>query len=625
MNNPELRSLSELLRTERGQHKIPFFQRNYSWDATRVKLFIEYIFEISENGMSSGTNFIGFMVTQPPERSSGLNCTKFSVIDGQQRLTTFSVIIICLIKFAMERIQELEITLTQTTEPDKIKTLADSIKFYSEQIDDLKYKYIENKIFQRSPYFEDRLRFVPQEVDREIYQIILEHGDLSNVNDSDNLKIAYIVILSKLRKELKNPSEQKTCENFLKFIAAAENLEVVQLELQPSDDPQKIFETINDRGKPLSSVDLIRNTTFSPSVEMQITEEDTKRWHKEYWKKTEKTFYDIKSNEDDFTGKILFSYVRCILTKNGDYITIKGLNNFFNQKYTSKELRLTFLDSFKKLCLPYIALRGCDQAITDSVIESDSGLKKELSRLQDLDFQAVNPFLLKLFEDNVSQKEIKNVASLFERFFVRRSICGETVKVLPKILTKLTKEYNDNFPFGGQLTVSQWIIREFKNDQESTPEERFYNYPTDHDVVRSLKTTNLYAQGPDLVKYILLRVNEHVMPRDFPGKIDKLQIEHVLPQKLSKEWQEYLKLSPNDRKVMHEECVGLIGNLALTKSNQVMSNSLFSVKKEFLSQSPYKLTNELGSNQFSNWIKSDIYSRNEYITNLIITILPDLS
>jgi hypothetical protein len=115
------------------------------------------------------------------------------------------------------------------------------------------------------------------------------------------------------------------------------------------------------------------------------------------------------------------------------------------------------------------------------------------------------------------------------------------------------------------------------------------------------------------------------MGNEYPGEIADCTIEHVMPQTLSGSWVNYLNLPPNDLKAMHEEHIGLIGNLALTKVNPALGNRLFVDKKPLLSMSPYILTNALGNTPSNEWKKEDIQSRTEDLGALTLQIYPDLS
>jgi uncharacterized protein with ParB-like and HNH nuclease domain len=623
--NPALKPLSELLKTERGQHRIPFFQRSYSWTTDRVIPFLDFIFEIAQVGPGPETNFIGFMVTEPPDRGTGLSCLKFQVIDGQQRMTTFSLILIGLSKICYERIEKLELIIKNLKNQNEIDNVNKFIELYKEQVEDIKYKYLENKIFKTTSYFEDRLKLVPQISDRNNYQKILEHASLADLKQSQLLD-SYKAILSSLRRNLNGKDLETSYENFQKFLASAEELKVVQLELSPGDDPQKIFETINDKGLRLSTVDLIKNRIFTPSKEEAITEEMTIKWHEDYWRETIEVFNLIEfpnpgKEVGEFYDKIVFNYIRNILMRDGLYITTKGLNLHVKENYDSIEQRLTFLKSFTELYNQYITIVGLNNKITDKTI-NDENLKTSLKRLQKLEFEAATPFILKLFENKVPEADIANVVNILERYFIRRSICGENVKELPKIFIRICKEYRENF--AASMTVSNWLIMVFKNDQLMNYDLRKYKFPSNDDVKRSLNTLNIYSKNRDMALYILLRLNEFIMKKEYPGVIDDLEVEHVLPQTLSSEWTEYLNLPSDSLKIMHNECLGLIGNLALTKSNQNMKNKLFDEKKVFLNASPYSLTRELGGPNFTSWKREDIINRNNFMIDCINKALPDL-
>jgi uncharacterized protein with ParB-like and HNH nuclease domain len=616
--NPQLRPIADLLAADRIQYRIPLFQRNYAWEKKRVELFLRYACELSEARPSDETNFIGFMVTEPASNGSDLQIRKYNVIDGQQRLTTFSLILIASRKIADEQVALItKACAAPSLAAGKRAALENLAEFYREQIKELGHKYLENR-WDQSDLFIDKLKFVPQGVNRDTFKKIYTQEDLTGVTDEDTLKVAYLTIVKELRSHLQTEGKIVAKEKFLSFIAAVQSLKVVQLELTPSDDPQKIFETINDRGKPLSPVDLIRNQVFKD-------EEDAVVFHRDYWEPVEKNFHALSgalADEDaaQAAEPILYDYVRCLLMRNGDYLEKKRVHHFFRQNYNTSDEKLRFLRSLEKLCLKYVTLTHPDSPLIDRT--SPESLLKEIRRLQSLDFQAANPLLLRLLEDGVDNRQLESVIRLLESYFIRRSICGDKVQLLPKIFIKLCKEYNDNFPTG--MDVHKWLKGELLNDRDLEPKEQTYKYPTDTDVLRSLRTTNLYDKNTSVTKYLLLRLNEHKMGKEYPGEVADCTIEHVMPQTLSESWVTYLNLTKNDLKVMHEENIGLIGNLALTKVNPALGNKLFADKKPLLAMSPYILTNALGNSPSNEWNKELIMSRTNDLGALTLVIFPDL-
>jgi len=653
--NPSLRPIAELLRTERGQLRIPFFQRSYSWDVNRVNDFVSFIFSISKNGVSADTNFIGFMVTEPPEKASGLNCVKFNVIDGQQRTTTFSLILIGLCRVVKEYIDLIDAEIAATKEPSQLEELNNFVTLYKELIDEVRYNYLENKIFKNSKPFDDRFKLVPQTDDRTNYEKIFsfEFNDLKQSPLTDAFQRA---ILVNLRENLEAESHIEKYDNCRKFLAAAQELKVVQLELSEGDDPQNIFETINDKGLRLSTIDLIKNRLFTPSKKENIDEALARQLYDEYWEDTSLFFKDIihskklpnnkskQSDEDeiaDFHDKEIFKYVRCMLMRNGKYISKNGVNIHVKDKYQTKSEREKFLKSFRDLSRLYVKIIGHNiqpGKYTQSInqVITDEKISLELIKLQKLGFDVATPFILKLFENkvehNLTDSDISSVLSLLEKYFVRRGICGKSVRELPKLMIHLCKQYEENFVRG--KTATQWLIDEFKNDQEKVIDNRLYDYPDDIQLEQELKTADIYNRNTSLTRYILCRCNELVEPKDFPGDTlpnpsgnkndpDVLpEIEHVLPQTLTGNWEKYLGLDANALTIMHRKCVGLIGNLALTMKNPEMSNKLFADKKPILNSSAYNLTRKFAC--LDNWKEVDILKKTDEMILLITKRFPDL-
>ena len=330
-------------------------------------------------------------------------------------------------------------------------------------------------------------------------------------------------------------------------------------------------------------------------------------------------------NIDEYSkngNEFLQGFIRTILIRNGTYITKNGLSAYFKENYESKEKRIEFLEAFQNLAQHYLSI--CEKETDDIKTKTinNTELIKNLIRLKNLDFFAPTPFIIKLFENKVAENDIANVTGLLENFFVRRSICGQSVKDLPKIFIKLSHEYGVNFIHGSNLSVYDWLVKQFKNDLLLTADKRKYNYPSNNELINNLLTKNIYLENRAITLHILLRTNEFLMGKEYPGEIDGLQVEHIMPQKLSDQWIDYLGSDKNAVNGMHTKCIGLIGNLTLTKLNPEMGNKLFSEKKDLLRKSAYKLTRELA--EFHSWKEEDIIKRTKDITNNVVKVFPDL-
>jgi uncharacterized protein with ParB-like and HNH nuclease domain len=226
MNNPSLIPITSLLKTDNIQLVIPIYQRKYSWaeskdptnipstrannegkknnQSDRVELLFNYISEIASGSISAPTYFIGFFVTQTKSLASALKLNKFHVIDGQQRLTTISLLILALAKVCDEEVELLEriIQLGEVEKLEEIKSLRDNLKNKSLEICN---KYIYNEGVEKESDLQQRLRFVPSRHNYEAYKTICE-GKLLEADDkvmTDPATTAYNKLTNLCRKYFK--------------------------------------------------------------------------------------------------------------------------------------------------------------------------------------------------------------------------------------------------------------------------------------------------------------------------------------------------------------------------------------------------------------------------------------
>ena len=629
--NPTLRPLANLfLEADRVQFRIPRYQRNYKWEAKRAASLLNFIFEIADTQNFNDTNFIGFMVTEPTSRASSVSVTKHDVIDGQQRLTTFSLCWLAIHRICENEIEKKELLITEFEKQkkqsnEKYKILKDEVSFLKKYIDKLYYRYIENELV-KGDYFQDRLKFVPAKRNQDKYRDILERKQIDE-EDKNVIISAYTLIRRNIRKQiiLKN---EISIDKLERLVAALQSIQVVQLELKESDDPQQIFETINHKGMPLSAVDLIRNHIFNNN-DQNISD----RFYKSYWEPTEAKFYPDELEKNKISSEAseanMYDYVRCILMRNGQYLTKQKLFPYFKEVYKTNDKIENFLIDFQKLADYYLIYTHPEWKIS---IQLNPELCLAAETLKNLDFSAPIQFLIKLHEDNINHSDIINTIKILENYFVRRSLIDLKVQNLPKVFNKICLLYQTTRVEG--QPIAEWLTELFKLDQKKTSSEKLFEYPTDDEIEQYLAIKNIYVTNRNIVKYVYLELNREKMGREFP-KDDalKAQIEHIMPQEISGDWKLHLKNSPINKKTttvtdeiiddIHAKKIGLIGNLTLTFVNQEMSNKVYDLKKADLKKSRFSYTNSI-PDKYTTWNFDTIDERNLEVIKLILQRFPNL-
>ncbi|MCH4610343.1 DUF262 domain-containing protein [Helicobacter pylori] len=381
----EAKTLLDFIReNQKNQFVIPIYQRLYSWKKEQCKQLWDDIIKIGGDDKMNG-HFIGSILYA----LDGIKHSKnpLFIIDGQQRLTTITLLFIA---------------------------LRDHLS------DEVKRKEIEEHYLINSDKDGDKK-----------FRLILSESDKDT-------------LLSLIDRNKRKPSEpsSKIMENFELFeewirentdkletiFKGLEKLMMVEIALDKiKDDPQLIFESMNSTGKDLTQTDLIRNYIL-----MGLEPEEQKIFYEKYWRAMEE---DFKQNE-----KLFDTFVRHYLTiKTGEIPIEKRVYEAFKD-YRQKEgigIEALLLD-LQKYCGYFCQIVFKKEANKD--------LNKALGFLVDLKMDVIYPLLLELYSDYsngvLSEADFIPIIALIESYICRRAVCGLGTNSLNKIFPFVTKKIN---------------------------------------------------------------------------------------------------------------------------------------------------------------------------------------
>ncbi|GHP51408.1 hypothetical protein VN1186_10580 [Helicobacter pylori] len=372
---------------QKNQLVIPIYQRLYSWKKEQCKQLWDDIIKIGGNDKMDG-HFIG-SILYVLDRITHSNNALF-IIDGQQRLTT--------------------ITLLLTALRDHLN-------------DEVKRKEIEDHYLINSDKDGDKK-----------FRLILSESDKDT-------------LLSLIDKDRRKPSEPslKIVENFKLFeewvsntdkletiFKGLEKLTIVWIALtKEKDDPQLIFESMNSKGIELAQTDLIRNY-----IVMETEIEKREGFYNKYWRAMEE---DFKQNEKQ-DKKLFDRFVRHYLTiKTREIPNINKVYVAFKDYQQKEGIEIeALLQDLQKYCGYFCQIKFKK--------ESNKDLNKALSFLVDLDMDVVYPLLLELYSDYsdgvLSEKDFIPIIALIENYLFRRAVCGLATNGLNKVFPFFTKKIN---------------------------------------------------------------------------------------------------------------------------------------------------------------------------------------
>ena len=584
----------DLLNNRSRIFTIPPFQRNYDWNK---KSCLTLIKDLEKNFNSPYSYYINQLVYKI---ESNEIYTRYSLIDGQQRLTTIFLILS---------------SIHNNLKDNSLKKVIEK---------DLLFNEISNDIIE----FKSKMEQTSD--DKETFENIIINN-FSNIDKKSNIYKRYIDINAEICKW--DEAKLKTLYNEIKETT------YTKIEINNNADPklvQRIFEKMNSAGQELKGSDLIRNYLLMP-----FDNNKQKELYKNYWKEIEKnTIYSDEENKknviEDFFRVYLISETGKEVKNDSKSLYLDFVSYFENAIKSGNE---DIVREIKKICEYSVYYSQLLNANTNNVKINDLIL-----RINKLDIQAVYPFYIKLFalynNQLINEKDIIEVFSSIENYIARRYLAPEYS----------TKNYNKIF-----CNIYNKVVKEC---EKFTPDNlRYYllkleqtnKYPSDEEVKIGIENKNIYwrKKNNPIAQFILERINHYSNTRESSSTKDiydkyslcsqadehGISIEHIMPKgdnddKISnREWKKYLgKDGTND---FFAKWVHKLANLTLTGYNSEISDNLFIEHKK----KNGKINNKKGKRDFykesglpinkyfedvRSWKRKDIEKRNEYLSDLIL-------
>lgn len=558
---PYASGLLELLRKSVGnQFVIPVYQRNYTWTANKdVKQLFEDLRVLLKGERQR--HFIGIMIYL--EKSLSPFHREFSVIDGQQRLTTIFLILYAIREYFMTHGMEDMATQLDT-------------------------QYLTNS--NTETY---KLKLKPLVSDDDVYRQIVardfEHID----NKTSNIYINFRYIQSEIDDLLNTYSIDQ-------LLDAINKLYIVCVPIGEEDYPQKIFESINATGEKLTASDLIRNFMLMP-----IESEKQEKYYGQYWKKLEDLI--------DSDSKKLEAFFRFFITaKRQIFINKSQVYRAFTDWHTESIATRSNEDIFKELVkyayahnLVYKSdLKGINPALAKQITEF---------RLILSDMPA--PLLMELFvlhaEGKISADQLAEILNVLNSYLMRRSLCGlptsDITRLFPVLLKDILNACGDDFSN---------IVEEFKKYLVYKHKGDSQEMPTDKKLAETILNANMYNYRSWVA--ILFKKWE-LLNNSAPADLSKLSIEHLMPQTPTPEWFAMLEC---DRET-YETNLHRLGNLTLAaaKDNSKMSNKGWEYKNKVLASTAHLRIN-MPLLKKEHWTIADIDARTLEWIEIIKSLYP---
>lgn len=518
------------------QFIVPIYQRTYSWTEKECRQLWGDILRTGTNDHIA-VHFVGSIVYIAQADDTVTTWTPLLVIDGQQRLTTVTLLIAAL-----------------------ANSLRDAEPMDGFSAEKLRGYYLLNQ-YEKN---ERKFKLLLSQTDKATLTAIVGNQELPK-------EFSHRVAANfKLFEELIATSGDQVvdvCKGLAKLM-------MVDIKLKRGEDnPQLIFESMNSTGKELSQADLIRNYIL-----MGLDQELQTQLYENYWRPMEVDF------GQEAYGTHFDAFMRHYLTvKTGEIPRLSEVYDAFKAHAGSPAVAQAGVEALVKDIRHYAGY-FCAMALD---AETSPKLKAAFHDLRELKVDVAYPFLLELYGDykagTLSEADFLAIVRLVEAYVFRRAICAIPTNSMNKTFATFTK------------AIKKSHYRESVQAHFLTlPSYR--RFPTNDEFHRDIQTRDLYNFRSR--SYWLRRLENH--NRKEPVSTDEYTIEHILPQNenLSREWRD--DLGPDWQRIQ-QEWLHTIGNLTLTGYNSEYSDRPFPIKRDMpgcplksFKQSPLRLNQGLG-------------------------------
>lgn len=540
---------------------IPLYQRNYDWKEENCEQLFQDLIKLHNSDRKS--HFFGSIVS-----SIQFGTEDIFIIDGQQRITTVSLLLIAMVNAKKDG-------LIEATDAKLVE-----------------------KIFKRylvDEYQEDerKVKLKPIKKDMQAFDALLYKPKDQYIKES-NVTRNYDFFYDKITRA------GLTLDELFETI---KKLEVINIRLDEDDDPQLIFESLNSTGLDLSEADKIRNYLL-----MSLAPVEQDNLYTRFWNPIE-----------EFTKYEPSSFVRDYLTmKQGKIGRIDKIYFIFKEYAETANIdRATLLEDMYHYAKIY-------NHVDTAKVGTDK-LNRKLNQLRTLDSTIAYPFFMAFFDYaskvELAETEIYQVLDVIEAYWARRIICNLPSNALNKVFATLHRDVlnyvdkSSGYSTNSYIDVLTYVL--LKKGGSSV-------FPSDDEVKGDFKTRQVYKMPVNSRMFILERMenqdnNErHDVVKELTEK--NITIEHIMPQTLSSKWKATLG---DDWERIHEQYLHTMANLTLTGYNSQYSNLTFIEKKNMqkgFKDSAFRLNNFVKSCE--QWTETELKARQKELQNVFMRLWP---
>ena len=535
-------NLLGLFNTGTNQYIIPFFQRPFVWKIEDCETLYDDVVEtVSANKINATKeHFIGTVITKNGLTSTPM-AAQFDLVDGQQRMTTFSLLIKALAN---------SVDLSQTNAQHLSSNINSSLSF-------------------KDAYGHTHFRIIHNRIDREYYNMVMEsdsYTDFSFFVGKSNIIGTYQYFKSKF-SSLTN--EEILTINY----TVLQKFPAISMVLDQHDDEQEIFDTINSLGVKLTTSELLKNFIFSDT--------ETQRLYKVFWEDVfeaeEETvkFWNAKKTAGrvyrENIDVLLYCYL--IIEKEKD-VSLEHLFNDYKEwlKTKDKSQKATFLKDLKAHADLYSNFPSGTELNNLKFEETE---KRFFHVIENLNVTTIYPLVLFLYKRVQDVAERLSCLSLLESYLVRRNVCKLTTKNYNNLFISIIKSLKESSQ-PNMLTALRAILNGYK--------EETGKFPTDDELRTAFANSILSNQHAKETLFSIALYQIKTVLHDVTSlSSNSFSVEHMMPKKWEENWN---TVTTAEDKNTRNYKLQTLGNLTIiTKNlNSKLRNSSWSNKKSVLQQ-----------------------------------------
>jgi len=526
-----------------GMYIIPDYQREYDWEEEQICEFIDDIKEIHNNE----SYFIGHMVFEGKR-----NGVSFTVIDGQQRITTITIMLCCLRDIFYARNEN---DLGNGINDKYIFSINDDNEKFARLINDMPY-----------PVLQARVQNIPDEKDNNV--IPQKNGEKKIINAYNKISSLF---------------QNYTIDELKSFRDKILDLETVSVVAEGVSNACTIFMTLNSTGKDLTPLDLVKSLIFSKYKKVPLVNEPNDTWKviNDNIKQNSKflnNFY--ASRYKKVSDRRIFKEIEGTIKSLDPNSNGAGAKEFLQQMLTDSEIYKLIIEPLQS------QWEKKDYEIYESIFAITKQFKIQVS----------NSFLIALIRDykegKISKKMCMKVLSVMERFhFINNAVCSSRSSGLDLLYAKFAHALYQAGIKQDKHVIINCVCQDLTNKIASVSD-------FSANVDNKLYYTKDDEKQKELVKYVLIKMerkkNKHSIPI-------ATSIEHVYPE------------TPQTMTLADSNLIKNIGNLVLLEDdiNSKIGNKEYNEKKTYVLNKSKMITAKQLFNTYNNWKDTEIKLRRD--------------